>query len=138
MKGFFLNAMSDLARMVPAAMCAALILCGCATRPEVTFDAQHPAVRVSRHGVLFGDEYVRPQEVAEILDGYDVPRSRTIHIRLDSDVRDLRPARDLMARLCRAGYKSPVLVTERHAESMNLGKQKRQVPPPRRETRRFK
>ena len=107
------------------------LACGCATRRAVTFDAQNPAVRVSQRGILFGDTFVNPQEVPEILNDYDVPKTRTIHIRLDSDVRNLGPARTLMGYLCRAGYKSPVLVTERHAESVNLGKQKKSALPPR-------
>ena len=100
--------------------------CGCATRRAVELDAQHPSVRVSVQGVLFGDTFVEPQEVAEILEDYDVPHDRTIHIQLDSDVKDLRPARMLMGLLARAGYTRPVLVTKRHAESVNIGKKKPQ------------
>lgn len=126
------------ARLV-AALCAALLSFGCTTtHREIRFDAEQPAVRVSRQGVLFGDTFVRPQDVPEILCDYGVPRERTIHIRLDPDVRDLGPARLLMGCLCRAGYNSPVLVTERHAESVNLGRRKPPAParvekaPPRR------
>ena len=107
-------------------LCAALLLGGCATSREISFDSQHPSVRVSRLGILFGDTFVEPHEVPGILNDYDVPKSRTIHIRLDGDVRDLGPARTLMGYLGRAGYKNPVLVTERHAESINLGKPKKQ------------
>lgn len=103
--------------------CVAL---GCATEHRtLELDAQHPAVRVSAQGVLFGDRYVKPTEVAEILEDYDIPRDRTIHIRLDPDVKDLKPARFLMACLARAGYTRSVLVTERHAEALNLGKSKK-------------
>ena len=119
-------------RFVGAAMCMALLACGCATvHSEIWLDADNPSVRVSRQGILFGDTFVRPEEVPEILSDYGVPKTRTIHIRLDSDVRNLGPARTLMGYLCRAGYNNPVLVTERHAESMNLGKQKKAAPPPR-------
>lgn len=104
--------------------CVAL---GCATEHRtLELDAQHPAVRVSAQGVLFGDRYVKPTEVAEILEDYDIPRDRTIHIRLDPDVKDLKPARFLMACLARAGYTRPVLVTERHAEALNLGVKKKE------------
>ena len=109
--------------LAAAVLCAAL--CGCATRQQLSYDAQHPAVRVSRLGILFGDTFVEPQQVPEILDDYDVPRTRTIHIRLDPDVRDLGPARTLMGYLCKAGYKNPVLVTERHSASVNIGKPKK-------------
>ena len=96
--------------------------CGCRAQRTLELDAQHPAVRVSTQGVLFGDRYVKPEEVPEILADYDVPHTRAIHILLDPDVRDLRPARYLMANLRKAGYTRPVLVTKRHAVSENLGK----------------
>ena len=99
-----------------------LLNCGCTTHRTLELDAQHPAVRVSVQGVLFGDEAVRPQEVAGILEDYDVPHDRVIHILLDPDVKDLRPARFLMACLSKSGYTRPVLVTKRHAESVNIGK----------------
>ena len=98
---------------------------GCATHRTLELDAQHPAVSVTTLGVKFGDELVKPEEVAEILADYDVPHDRVIHILLDPEVKDLRPARYLMATLSRAGYTRPVLVTKRHAESENLGKPKK-------------
>ena len=108
-----------------------LLNCGCTSHRTLELDAKHPAVRVSVRGVLFGDQYVRPDEVAEILEDYDVPHERVIHILLDPDVKDLRPARTLMGYLSKAGYTRPVLVTKRHAESENLGKRrsKAAVPP---------
>lgn len=98
---------------------------GCMTHRTLELDAQHPAVSVCTLGVKFGDELVKPEEVAEILADYDVPHDRVIHILLDPEVKDLRPARYLMATLRRAGYTRPVLVTKRHAESENLGKPKK-------------
>ena len=107
------------------ALSAVALACGCATeRRTLELDAQHPAVRVSEQGVLFGDQYVQPTEVPEILDDYDVPHDRTIYIALDAEVKDLRQARFLMACLAKSGYTRPVLVTKRHAESENLGKKK--------------
>ena len=94
-----------------------LLTCGCATQRTLDLDAQNPAVRVSTQGFLFGDRYVAPAQVPAILEDYDVPHDRVIHILLDADVRDLRPARLLMAHLRKAGYTRPVLVTKRHAES---------------------
>ena len=105
------------------------VLCGCATHRTLELDAQHPAVRVSTQGVLFGDRYVPPNEVADILEDYDVPHDRVIHIQLDPDVKDLRPARTLMGYLSRAGYTRPVLVTKRHAEAENLGKKPNTTAP---------
>ena len=104
--------------------CVAL---GCATHRTLELDAKHPAVSVSTLGVKFGDELVKPEEVPGILEDYDVPHDRVIHIQLEPDVRDLMPARTLMGYLSRAGYTRPVLVTHQHAESENLGKPKRKT-----------
>ena len=104
--------------------CAAL---GCTTHRTLELDATHPAVSVTTLGVKFGDELVRPEEVPGILEDYDVPHDRVIHIQLEPDVRDLMPARTLMGYLSRAGYTRPVLVTHQHAESANLGKPKRKT-----------
>lgn len=101
-----------------------LLNCGCATRRTIELDAEHPAIAVSREHVRFGDTIVRPEEVPEILDDYDIPKKRTIHILLEPEVRDMRPARYLMACLARAGYTRPVLVTKKHAESVNTGRRK--------------
>ena len=102
--------------------CALALAGGCVSRRTVVLDAKNPAMRVSLNGVLFGDTLVKPQEVPEILDDHGVPRDRVIHILLDGEVRDLREARFLMACLARGGYTRPVLVTKRHAESVNRGK----------------
>ena len=110
-------------------MLAVAVVVGCATKPEIEYDAQHPAVRVSQSGILLGDRPASPEDVAGHLSEYGVPHDTTIHIRLDPGVRDLRPARYLMAVLRKAGYTRPVLVTERHAESVNLGRAR---PRPRR------
>ena len=103
------------------------IALGCTTHRTLELDAKHPAVSVSTLGVKFGDELVKPEEVAGILEDYDVPHDRVIHIQLEPDVRDLMPARTLMGCLSRAGYTRPVLVTRQHAESANLGKQRKPV-----------
>ena len=102
--------------------CVAL---GCTTHRTLELDAKHPAVSVSTLGVKFGDELVQPEEVPEILEDYDVPHDRVIHIQLEPDVKNLMPARTLMGCLSRAGYTRPVLVTHQHAESENLGKVKK-------------
>ena len=113
-------------RTLAIVACAAL-LCGvgCTTHRTLELDAKHPAVSVTTLGVKFGDELVKPEEVAGILEDYDVPHDRVIHIQLESDVKNLMPARTLMGYLSRAGYTRPVLVTRQHAESANLGKPKK-------------
>ena len=100
---------------------------GCTTHRTLELDAKHPAVSVSTLGVKFGDELVKPEEVPGILEDYDVPHDRVIHIQLEPDVKNLMPARTLMGYLSRAGYTRPVLVTHQHAESANLGKPKRKT-----------
>ena len=80
---------------------------------------------VTTLGVKFGNTIVKPEEVPGILEDYDVPHDRVIHIQLEPGVRDLMPARTLMGYLSRAGYTRPVLVTHQHAESENLGRQKK-------------
>lgn len=118
-------------------VCAALTVCGCASRRAVIeLDARHPAIRQTAHGTMIGDTVVRPEEVPEYLSDFAVPRDRTIHILLDNDVRDLRPARILMAHIAKAGYTRPVLVTKRHAEATIVKKPKKPkakpaAPPPR-------
>ena len=103
------------------------IALGCTTHRTLELDAKHPAVSVTTLGVKFGDELVKPEEVPGILEDYDVPHDRVIHILLDPEVKDLLPARTLMGYLSRAGYTRPVLVTRQHAESANLGKQRKPV-----------
>lgn len=95
--------------------------CGCASRPPLEFDSEETPLCVSTQGYLCGDRLVTPQEAVEILRDYEVPRERTICIRLDPEVKDLRPARMLMSVLARAGYRRPVLVTEQHGVSLNRG-----------------
>ena len=107
----------------------ACVALGCTTRRTLELDARHPAVSVTTVGVKFGDELVQPEEVPGILEDYDVPHDRVIHIQLEPDVRDLMPARTLMGYLSRAGYTRPVLVTRQHAESENLGKPKKPSAP---------
>ena len=96
--------------------------CGCRSYGEVEFNDRNPSLKVTPSGVQFADTFVEPAEVPEILEGYDVPHDRVIHILLDPDVRDLTPARVLMTTLSRAGYRRPVLVTRQHATSANVGR----------------
>lgn len=134
-KGFCLSAQSEL---VAGFLSACLLVCGCTTPQALELDADNTPIRVTTQGVLFWDESVAPTEVAEILDSYDVPHERAICILLDPDVKDLCPARYLMACMARAGYSSTVLVTQRHGEALNLGKKKKTSvgTAPKRETKR--
>lgn len=119
---------ASLLRIALAAV--SLTVAGCATHRTITLDAQNPSLRVSTQGVLFGDKYVKPTEAAEILLDYDIPKTRTIHILLDADVKNLSQARFLMACLAKAGYTRPVLVTKRRAESKAVGPRKNTAASP--------
>ena len=118
-------------------ICTTLSVCGCAShRTVIELDARHPSIRQTANGTMVGDVVIKPEELPEYLSDFDVPHDRTIHILLDDDVRDLRPARFLMALLAKAGYTRPVLVTKRHAEATIIGKRKKPKnappqPPPR-------
>ena len=76
--------------------CFAIAGLGCASHRVVQLDAQNPAVRCAMSGVYFGNDRVEISDVPEILEDYDIPHDRVIHIRLDPDVKDLREARALM------------------------------------------
>jgi len=101
-----------------------LLNCGCASSRQLEFTAETPAVRITVKDVRFAEEVVDPRTIPSRLESYDVPKSRTIHIRVDPDVRDYTVARAVMAILAHGGYKRPMLVTERHAESFNIGRRK--------------
>lgn len=122
-----MSAARDIAATARHALLSVMVLlsaAGCQTKRNITFDAENPAVSVTPHGVYFADEKIQPQELPEILEDLGVPKSRTIHIQLDGEVKDLREARFVMGMLGKAGYTRPVLVTKRHAESMATGKKK--------------
>ena len=104
-----------------ATLLACLAVAGCATEC-VEMDARHPALRYSESGVYFEDRRVAIEDVPSMLERRGVPRDSVIHIRLDPGTKDLRGARLLMAHVAKAGYTRPVLVTERHAESVVTGK----------------
>lgn len=125
--------LSDLARLAAlarpcaaAALAAALLAPGCASRPPIEVGPKDSAVRMTARGVLVDGRPVAAKDVPGVLKGSDVPLERTIHVRVDKDVRDLRQARMLMNFLARAGYRSSVLVTERHAEAFVPKGQERQ------------
>ena len=113
-------------RVLLMALAASFAAGGCASRKVVQLDSKNPAVRCSMSGIYFGDERVEVGDVPDILESYDISHDRVIHIRLDHGVSDLREARMLMVNLARRGYTRPVLVTERHAESLKTGKRKPQ------------
>jgi len=107
---------------------------GCTTARTIELDAKHPAVEVRTTGVYFGDERVALTDVPKILDDADIPKTRTIHILLDGNVKDLSEARTLMGVLAASGYTRPILVTRRHAESEAIDPEKRRAAEEQRQT----
>ena len=99
-----------------------LLNCGCSSTRIIALDAKNPSIRVTETALYCGDEQVKVDELADILKSNDIPKTRTIHILLDPEAKDLRAARFVMAYLAKMGYTRPVLVTKRHGESYATGK----------------
>ena len=97
-----------------------LLSAGCASNDygDIVLDAAHPSIRYSAQGFLIGERYVDPRKVPSILESYDVPHDRVIHILIDEEAeRDLKPARAFMGLLAHDGYRRSVLVSKKRAES---------------------
>jgi len=119
-----------------------LLCTGCMSTDygDITLDAAHPSIRYSAQGFLIGERYVDPAKVPSILESYDVPHDRVIHILIDEDAeQNLRPARLFMGLLAHNGYTRSVLVSKKRAEShvrteeeMALERQRQYAPSPRR------
>lgn len=104
-----------------------LLTMGCASRPPITLDARDPSVTITNFGIKIDKNIVKPQEVLWALEDNYIPKTRTIHILLDPDVRDLRPARQFMDYLRANGYTRVFLVTKRHAESRAFEKPRKKL-----------
>jgi len=107
-----------------------LLSCGCTTIRQVDVGAQDTMIHQTRSGLLFDNRKATPGEIVEILADAEIPRNRMIFIRVDDDITDLKPARQLMEVLRRAGYTRPMLATSRHAESVATGKKATPRPSP--------
>ena len=99
-----------------------LLSCGCSTTRVTELDAENPAFRLTNEGLFCEERRVMVDEAIEILEDNEIPKTRTIHILLDPEVKDLQGAKFLMAYLAKHGYTRPVLVTKRHGESYSTGK----------------
>ncbi len=99
------------------ALAAAFFVAGCATDyGELSLDLQHPSIAYGNDRITMGGKNVTPDQVLDILEHYEIPKTRTIHIRITDDLTNLKPARGLLGYLSLHGYHRAVLVTERHAE----------------------
>jgi branched-subunit amino acid transport protein AzlD len=111
------NALLSIVAGTVVYMC--LLSAGCATGPkEIVLDAAHPSIRYSVNGFLVGDRFVEPKRIPGMLESFDVPHDRVIHILVDEDAeRDLKPARSFMGLLAHHGYSRSVLVSKKKTES---------------------
>ena len=97
-----------------------LLSSGCVSTDygDITLDAAHPSIRYSQQGFLVGDKFINPNHVPKLLESYDIPHDRVIHILIDEDAeRDLKPARAFMGLLAHHGYTRSILVSKKKAES---------------------
>lgn len=95
-----------------------LLVAGCKSYGPLELDARHPEVRITSSGVFFGEQAVAAEDIPDILESYEVPHDRTIHILYEGELSDLHgKAREVMSRLAKSGYRRPVLVTPRHGDS---------------------
>lgn len=104
-----------------------LINCGCTTASApLEISAAHPSIRISTTGVLIGNNYVEPADIPDILEDYNIPRNRVIHILIDPEVeRNLKPVRNFMGFLASRGYRRTVLVTKKRSESAVVTEEQR-------------
>ena len=108
-------------RAAAFALFAALVFGGCATPIAYEFDSEHPSFRYSTKGILLGNRFITPDEMLDILEDNGIPHSRTINILIeDEDMKNLAPARMVLAYLAKNGYRRAIFVTERHTASESV------------------
>ena len=102
-----------------AILAAALMLAaGCTTTHEMTYGVDNPILELSSLGLKFDGKFVKPEEVPDLLEEYQIPHDATIHIGITPDVmQQLGPVRMFQAYLAKNGYRRSVMVTDMHGES---------------------
>lgn len=111
---------------------ACAMIAGCqSTQTEVLeYDAAHPLLRFSNRGMLFRDRYVTPKEAVQLLEKYEIPKDKTLHILVDADYTDRRAPWVFQHNyLGRAGYRRTILVHARKATSSVQNAQKEPEKP---------
>lgn len=94
------------------------LVSGCTTVREVQYGVDHPILALDENELRFNGNPVRPQDVPDLLEEYQIPRDAVIHIGISPAVqRNLKPVRTFMAFLAMRGYRRSVLVTDMHGES---------------------
>lgn len=116
-----INRLANFALDALGAVCVAGALCGmgaCASERDLRFDAHHPLIHVTQHGIRFQDKLVRPDEVPRLLEKNRIPKDSTIHILVDEDYTDQETLWVFRHNyLTREGYSRSVLVHERQYQT---------------------
>ena len=95
---------------------AGALVCMSSGISEIELDADNPSIRYSTQGFLIGEKFVNPNKIPGLLEDFEIPKSRTIHILVDEDAeRDLAKARAFMKLLAHNGYRRSVLVTKQRS-----------------------
>lgn len=117
--------------LVAFGLLSCLLGTGCQTTSSevLTYDAAHPLIRFSNRGILFHDRFVTPKEAVELLEKYEIPKDKTLHILIDEDYTDRRAPWVFQHNyLGRAGYRRTILVHARKAESVVQESSSQQTP----------
>lgn len=94
------------------------LVSGCTTIREVTYGVDNPILELSELGLKFDGRFVKPEEVPDLLEDYQIPHDAVIHIGITPAVQhELRQVRVFMGYLATKGYQRSVLVTDMHGES---------------------
>ena len=115
-------------------VCAALLICGCATERYVT-DAKHPDIAITADGgVTFRGRFVEPEDLPGLLRDTGFTRTDTINVHYPDGQGDMRMPSRVMTILLRNGFPRTILVGDRKSYS-HIGRedkkptQRRQLEP---------
>ena len=99
------------------------LVSGCTTVREVSYGVDNPILVLDAHDLKFAGKPVRPEDVPDLLEEYQIPKNAVIHIGITPEVqRNLKPVRTFMGFLAMRGYRRSVLVTDMHGESSVVDK----------------
>lgn len=99
------------------------LVSGCTTVREVSYGIDNPILELSELGLKFDGKFVKPEEVPDLLEDYQIPHDAVIHIGITPEVQhELRQVRVFMGYLAKKGYPRSVLVTDMHGESSVVNK----------------
>lgn len=94
------------------------LVAGCTTDRTIQYGVDHPILELSHLGLKFDGRFVKPEEVPDLLEEYQIPHDAVIHIGISPEVaHELRPVRTFMGFLAKKGYRRSVMVTDMHGDS---------------------